>query len=335
MPESLRRGAILFVVILVVLRGGVLAAPHEFPTRPLKIVVYTNPGGLIDISARKIAQILEDRYVKESVVVENKRGAGGLVALQHVLRQPADGHTVFALTSSVISKAVASRQEQRLSQLEMVARLVDDYECIIVREGGEIRDFPSLVQSLRTAGKRVLWAGPAVGGTDHLFALKVWGAVGGKATWIPYKSGGEALAALLGGHAEVYVGNPQDIQGRRGLRILAVSSPERLVQYPEIPTVAELAETLDGADYSESLRVALKELSGESLWRGVALRRGTPPAVRTPLLELLEQVSRDAEWRKFVEEAGAEAVFQTGEEFQAAVTQQMANDKAVFQSIVR
>jgi putative tricarboxylic transport membrane protein len=288
----------------------------DFPSKPLRFVVYTNPGGLIDVSARKIAQVLEDGIVQTPVVVENKKGAGGLVAMQHVLRQPADGHTLFALTSSVISKTVDAKQQKRLAGLEMLARVVDDYECLIVREEGKYADLQSLNAAVQDPSVKTIWAGPAVGGTDHLFALKYWNQVGGKGVWIPYKSGSEALAALMGGHAEVYVGNPQDVIGRQGLKILAVASPERLERFPEVATFQELG---------------MQKLTGESLWRGFAVRKGTPEGRKQELIKLLKKVNESTAWKSFVQDGGAVNVFEIGQAFQKIVDAQLKSDAELLQ----
>ncbi|MCB0321424.1 MAG: hypothetical protein KDD60_10910, partial [Bdellovibrionales bacterium] len=117
----------VFVWFALFLNGNAYA---DFPSKPIKFIVYTNPGGVIDVSARKLAIELEHLGIQYPVVVENRKGAGGMVAIQHVLRQPADGHTVLALTSSVVSKAIESHNEGRLRELEMLVRLVDDYECL-------------------------------------------------------------------------------------------------------------------------------------------------------------------------------------------------------------
>lgn len=115
--------------------------------------------------------------------------------------------------------------------------------------------------------------------------------------------GGAAVAALLGEHGVVYVGNPEDVRGRPDLHIAAVSARERLELYPDVPTLPEL-----GCD-----------LPGEIMWRGFAVRRDTPPDVIDYLESLLEKISRDDEWLSFVEMNAAKAVFYGHEEFTALV----------------
>ena len=107
-------------------------ARATYPDRPIHIMVYTKPGGLIDVTARMIAQIAQKNYTKVPVIVENKKGAGGLVALSVLNRKPADGYTVLGMTSSVISKAIRAQQEELLNEVHYLARVVSDYEAVIV-----------------------------------------------------------------------------------------------------------------------------------------------------------------------------------------------------------
>ncbi|MCB0340426.1 MAG: tripartite tricarboxylate transporter substrate binding protein, partial [Bdellovibrionales bacterium] len=271
----------------------------------------------MDITARQLAQVLQDKYLHVPVVVENKKGAGGLVALNHVLSQPSDGYTLFGLTSSVISKAVQARQHARLDGLHYLARLVTDYECLITSSGSEISDFETLVQSGRANPGSQIWAGPAAGGTDHIFAQKVWNKLGISAKWIPYRSGGEALAAILGKHAHVYVGNPQDVVGRSDLRIAAVAAPNRLSHFKDAPTFEELG---------------YPELTGEMLWRGFAVRKGVEEARVEFLESVLSRAIKDPQWIKFIESANVQSTFDTAENFEQIVRQQIVSDREFFHS---
>ncbi|MDP6401093.1 MAG: tripartite tricarboxylate transporter substrate-binding protein, partial [Candidatus Marinimicrobia bacterium] len=96
--KSTLKFLILFFLLFGIVFGG-------FPDKPIKIVVYTGPGGLIDITARKFASVA-DKYVDATFVVENKPGAGGIVALKKVLQAPEDGYNLYACTKSNIAKFI-------------------------------------------------------------------------------------------------------------------------------------------------------------------------------------------------------------------------------------
>ena len=254
--------------------------------------------------------------MKQPVVVENKAGAGGIVALSHVSRQPADGHTVFGLTSSVISKIVSSKRERDLSKLQFVSRLVEDYECLITKKGVGLDSVEQMVAQAK-AGKQI-WVGPASKGTDHLFAVKFWKAAGVKGTWVPYSSGSEAIAALLGGHGAVYVGNPADTVGRPDLQVIAVASPKRLEKFPNAKTFEELG---------------MSSLTNESLWRGFAVRKGTDPKVVAQLEGLFEKLSKDKEWEEFLKNGNVNPVFDTSSSFSELVKAQIEADKSLISNL--
>ena len=298
-----------FCLLLLCTSAQNVAAETNFPKRPIHIVVYTDPGGLIDITARRLASIIE-KDIDQPVIVENKKGGGGIVALSHILRRPADGYTIFGLTSSVISKVVAARQDKKINELQMLARVVSDYECLIARENSSIDSLDKLISAAKN--DKQIWVGPAFGGTDHLFAMRTWDALGIQATWIPYRSGNQALAALLGRHGDVYVGNPQDVSGQPDLKIIAVASPARLEQFPDVPTFEELG---------------FSTLSGESLWRGFAVKSGTPKAVVTKIEQLFKKATSDPEWVEFVQSGNMIPSFDTGENFKQIVAQQIEKDK--------
>lgn len=302
----------LSLIFLTLLLLNQSIARAEFPEKPITIVVYTAPGGLIDVTARFVANIAKKKYTDVPVIVQNKKGAGGVVATTYTLSKPSDGYTVLGITSSLISKMIKSGQEDKLDQLHFLSRMVVDYESLIVNPKKGLADFSELLQSAQNMPGSQIWVGPDAGGTDHIFAKKFWATANINAKWIPYRSGGEAVAALLGGHGQVYVGNPQDVKGRPDLKVAAVAAPERLDKFPEAPTFAEL-----GFD----------RLTGESLWRGFAVKADTPDSVVRALEDLLRKVSQDPEWIKFCKNGDVLPVFDVGQEFKQIVYDQREQDR--------
>ncbi|MFC1832192.1 Bug family tripartite tricarboxylate transporter substrate binding protein, partial [Thermodesulfobacteriota bacterium] len=150
-----------------------------------------------------------------------------------------------------------------------------------------------------------IWVGPAAGGNDHIMAMKTWNAAGIKAKWIPYASGGKAMAALLGGHGVVYVGNPQDVIGRPDLKVAVISSPERLGgDFADVPTFKE---------------VGIEGLDNEILWRGFMAKKGMPEEAKAFYHDLFDKVNNDAEWQEYVQRGGAVPLFDKEDKFLATV----------------
>jgi len=235
-----------------------------FPDKPVTVIVYTGPGGLIDITARKFVDVAS-KYTDATFVVENKPGSGGIVAMKRLLQLPADGYTIFACTKSNISKIVSSGGEAYIDGIDWAALMMADPECIITHKKQKVNSWDDLLQDAKAKKGDQLWLGPANGGLDHVTALKIWDEAGIKAKWIPFKSGGKARAALLGEQGVAYIGNPREVLGNDDLQIAAVSSVKRLPQFPDVPTFNEMG---------------IKNLDNEFMWRGFVLKKGTSSEIR-------------------------------------------------------
>ena len=285
--------------ISVVLLAGVMAlsaacAFAAYPERPIHVVNYVAPGGLMDVTSRKFISIAA-KYTDATFVVENVTGAGGLVGLGHVLQQPADGYTVFAPTTAVVNKVISSKKsvDELIWSMEWVAMLMRDPECIIGAAEGEFNTFEKVVADAKAKNGAQLWSGPAPGGNDHVLALKVWDTVGIKGKWVPYKSGPEAMMGTISGQSVAYVGNPADMAGRPGYKILALCRAERLPQFPDAPTFKELG---------------YEGLDNEIMWRGFAIKKGAPEEALVWWENLNKRVAADPEWREYLTRDGIEPV---------------------------
>lgn len=277
-------------------------AQAAYPDRPISIIVHTKPGGAIDLTARVVAKVSR-RYTDVPMVIENRYGGSGAVAMRAVLGSEPDGYTLLAAPATFVSTVQITQSDFGMDDFYFLACLTEAPEALITNRNSDVVTFEDIVADARAKGGRQIWVGPGVGSLDHLMAIKTWDKVGITATWVPYDGGGAAIAALLGEHGVVYVGNPEDVKGRPDLHIAAVSARERLELYPEAPTLLELGY----------------DLPAEIMWRGFAIKQGTPPDVVAYLEDLLRNVSQDEEWLTFVEANSAKAVFYGHDEFTALV----------------
>lgn len=279
-------------------------AAARFPVKPIKIIVYTGPGGAIDRTAREFSNVAQ-RYVDATFTVENKDGAGGIVAIGEVLARGADGYTLLACTKSNIAKLVATGHN--VDGLAWLAMMISDPECVIARSDSPPETWAKLIADARARPGEQLWVGPATGGADHVMALKTWDAVGISAKWLPCKSGGAARAALLGGQAVAYVGNPSETIGNDRLRVLAVSGQQRLARFPNVPTFGELG---------------IASLDNEVMWRGFAIRKETAPEILAWYDRLFRQVTADPQWQSMWQQNGMTTDYIPRDEFTAIVNQE-------------
>ncbi|MEZ4743798.1 MAG: tripartite tricarboxylate transporter substrate binding protein [Bdellovibrionota bacterium] len=277
-----------------------VAHGQEFPKRPIKLIVYTKPGGAIDVFARKFEKIAA-KYHKGKILIVNKPGAGGIIAMKKLQAAKSDGYTIGAITKSVIGKMATNAGEFKLDSLTWLGLLVSEPEAIIVNNNTPLNDWKKVVQHNQSSNGNQLWVGPSPGGNDHIFATKLWEKVGLKAKWIPYSGGGKAMTALLGNHGDVYVGNVSDIVGKPNLKAIAIANKARLKgEWSNIPTLSELG---------------ISGFEGEDMWRGFVAPKNLDPQASKFYKDLLNKVTKDADWNKFISKSGATALLVEGSAF--------------------
>jgi hypothetical protein len=183
--------------------------------------------------------------------------------------------------------------------------VVIDPEVLITNRHSKVRTLEEIISDALAKKGRQKWLGPLVGGVDHLMALKTWDHLGIHGEWIPFEGGSDALAALMGKHGTVYVGNPVDVKGRPDLMLAAVAARERLPEFPNTPTFSEKGFGLEE----------------EVLWRGYALKKGTNQQAVKYLTNLFEKVTQDSAWIQFIRSTSAQPVLLTPEPFTAMVNE--------------
>ncbi len=303
-------------LILLLWMGSFVVYGSTFPKKPIKIIVYTKPGGAIDVFARKF-QAIAKKYTSATFVVVNKPGAGGVIAIKHVRKRRNDGYTIAAVTKSNIGKIVSSNSKINIEDFDWMAMMVSDPEAIIVNRNSKINTWQKVVEDAKKQKGKQIWVGPASGGNDHIMALKTWSKAGIKAKWIPYAGGGKAMAALMGGHGLVYVGNPGDVVGKPDLAIAAISSEKRLSgAFSSVPTFKELG---------------IQDFSSEIMWRGFMAKKGIPSEASAFYDDLFRKVNNDAEWKKYITSRGADPVYYGRKQF-ASIIQR---DKVDFTTTLR
>lgn len=249
-----------------------------YPNKPITIVVHSKPGSSIDLMSRKFAD-LAGKYCSEPFIIENHSGTQGIVAMQYVVDRKADGYTLLGVTKSFLSTLLVNKSNVAISDFLFLANMVSDPEAIITNKQRGFKSINDVVVREKKLNDKQIWIGPGTGSRDHLMAMKCWESMGIKAQWVDYKSGQQAVLAMLRNEAPVYVGNPSDILGKDDLQVLAIAADNRLQNMPQVPTFKE-----EGYDINESM------------WRGFAIKKGTSPQAVKYLSNVLKKVSQDPEW---------------------------------------
>lgn len=266
---------------------------QNFPNRPIRLVVPYPPGGPSDATARTISVQLS-RELGQPVVVENRPGAGAVVGAQNVLNAPHDGYSLF-MASNIISTGKALYPNlpfDPLRDFRAVAGIFKSPHVIVVSSSFPGNNVSDLIRYAKEQGKAMNYASSGVGtmpqlGTEHFKQL-----TGAPMLAIPYKGSGPALTAVSSGEVPVYFDILMSAQGKLHggrLKPLAVTSRERVPQFPDIPTVIE--QGVEGFElYS---------------WFGIVVPSDVPDAVVKRLNEGINNAMSSAEFKKQLDSLAA------------------------------
>ena len=255
------------------------AQSQAWPTRgPIRLICQFPPGGLVDTVARLIAPHLQ-QALSQTVLVENRPGAGGLVGTDFAARQNPDGYSLLVSHASVHVYATATRNKMpfdAIADFTHMAMLVEAPMVLLVRPQSPFKTLADYVAAARV--KPVRYGSSGIGSANHLFGemLKIEGNAP-MHDHVPYQGSAPALAELLGGQIDSVLDpittNVDQLRGG-SLRALAVSTPARLPGLPDIPTFAE---------------AGFPSLTG-SQWLGMSAPKGLPAPIAQRLTSLMPEI---------------------------------------------
>jgi tripartite-type tricarboxylate transporter receptor subunit TctC len=236
---SIARSLVAGVALL-----AVTAAAQTFPNRPVTLTVGFAPGGATDTAARIIAQKLGEN-IGQSVVVENKAGAGGNIAAQHIATAAPDGYTIHL--SSVGPLTVAPHMVKNLTydprrDIAPITMGVVFPNVFVVPASLPAKTLADFVALARQKPGQLSYGSSGIGGAGHLAGELFKQRAGIELVHVPYKGGGPAMADLLAGRVDMYPGPPSTVAPHietGKLRAIATTGAQRAPSMPKVPTVAE------------------------------------------------------------------------------------------------
>jgi len=304
---------------LVTLLFSLLALP-ALAQPSLKMMIPANPGGGWDQTGRNLAVAMQSAKLVSSVQFENKGGAAGIIGLAQFANQAkGDPNAVMIGGMVMVGGIILGKSAVNLSQVTPIARLTSEWEVIVVPAGSPIKTMAELVKMLKDNPGKVSWGGGSAGGTDHILAGLIAKAVGVdavKVNYVPYKGGGEAVAAILGGHVTVGVSGIGEFaeQVKAGkMRALAQSSPAKL------DGIASLKE--QGIDV---------ELGN---WRGIFGAPGITPQQRDALVKLVKDATETPAWKATLEKLGWTSVFLGGDDYSKFIDEDIKRVGGIIESL--
>ena len=285
-------------VLLASLVAVVAAAAHaqSWPDRPITMIVPFPPGGVADTVARPVAEAL-GRELKQSVVVENRAGAGGALGIGVASRAAPDGYTVLLSLSSISILPEADRILDRkpayqLSQFKPIARFTADPTVLVVRADAPWKTFAEFLADVRAHPGKYNYGSSGNYGTMHVPMEMLKAEAGFRMTHIPYTGAGPAVVALLAGQVDALASGPatvvQQIQAGK-LRALAHWGDHPLSALPDVPSLKQLGHPVQFAQWSalfvpaataddivKKLRAAAAKAAADPTVRQVIAKAGSP-----------------------------------------------------------
>lgn len=271
--------------------AGAVAATEPYPTKTVRLVVGFAAGGPTDIPARFIADKLSG-ILGRRVVVENKTGAGGMLATRDVLAQEADGHTLLLCTHFESINVVMYRNPGfKLSDLAPISLISKYYYGLTLSPAIPADTLEDFLAYARAHPGGVSYATIGSGSAQEILARQLEVLAGIRMTKIPYRSGTQVVQDMIGGRVHFYVAPTLAVMPyheNRQLKVLAVSSPERLKTAPQIPSLKEM-----GIDF---VRFG---------WLGICAPAGTPKPIIDLLNRHIVSIVETPEYRTLIENGGS------------------------------
>jgi tripartite-type tricarboxylate transporter receptor subunit TctC len=323
-----RRQFLKGTLALPALAGGGFVAPawgqERWPTRNITMVVPFPPGGQADLAARPIAAALE-KILGQSVIVENRGGAGGAIGNAAVAKAEPDGHTILMTLSSLAVLPESERLFGRtpsyeVSQLAPVARVLADPTVLGVPADAPWKTLKELVDDAKKRPGQIPYGSSGPYGTLHVSMEMFATAAGIKLLHVPYRGAGPAVTGLLSNQIQALASAPGVFKPHVDagkVRILANWGAERVPAFPDVATFKELGYA-DVEFY---------------IWAGLFGPKGLPEPIMTRLRTAMKGAMSDAEVRKIFENAGSPPAYQDAPDFARFVETDSARLIAAVQKI--
>lgn len=311
-------GKRFFSFVVAVALSALASTLHAQPS--VKMMIPANPGGGWDQTGRHLAAAMQSVKLVSSVQFDNKGGAGGTIGLaQFVNSAKGDPNAIMIGGMVMVGAIYLDNAPVNLTMVTPLARLTGEYEIIVVPASSPHKTMADLVKAFKANPGGVSWGGGSAGGTDHILVgliAKEAGVDPAKINYVPFKGGGEAIAAIVGGHVTAGVSGigefAEQIKGGR-MRSLAVSSPSRVDSF----------QTLK----EQGLNVELAN------WRGVFGAPGITTAQRDALIKIVRGATESKAWKDTLEKLGWSPIYLGGDAYKKFVDEDTKRIAGIIDSL--
>lgn len=273
-----------------------MAQAQNYPSKPVTVVVPYGPGGAADLAARTLANEAPE-YLGKNLLVVNKTGAGGVVGSNFVVRSRPDGHTLLMsrVGSQATVPAINKTIPYKWDDYTFLGLVEKNPFVLGVNSASKYQTFDDIKAAI-ARGERLTYASAGVGTLLHMAVLILLDDIGAPSdalTHVPFKGGGGATTAVVGGHAELIFHNLSGLAGAiesKQIRPLLVTTPERFATIPDTPTASEKGHP------------NLENVIG---WTGVWGPKNLPDNVKAKWVDVLGKLSKDESWIATTEKLGS------------------------------
>jgi len=300
----------VLAIALLLAASGVMAQPY--PSRPVRIIVPQSPGASTDITARLVAQGLNEAF-KQPVIVDNRPGSSGIAGTELVARAAPDGYTLMVVASSFSINPALDRKlpYDSIRDFTTVTQLSKFPNMLAAHPSTPVKTLQDVIALAKAKPGQVTYASAGVATGTHMTAELLRYMTKIDLLHVPYKGGGPAMTAAMGGQTQLLVATSVGLlpHVRAGkLRAIAVTSTKRSAAAPEIPTFAESG--VPGYEHEP--------------WNGMFGPAGMPKAILARVNADVVRVLNTPEAKKVLEGDGADVVGNTPEQFGTVLKAEIA-----------
>ena len=300
------------VLSVALLLAGTGAMAQQYPARPIRIIVPQSPGASTDITARLVAQGLNEAF-KQPVIVDNRPGSSGIAGTELVARAAPDGYTLMVVASSFSINPALGRKlpYDSIRDFTTVVQLSKFPNMLAAHPSAPVKTLQDVIALAKAKPGQITYASAGVATGTHMTAELLKYMTGIDLLHVPYKGGGPAMTATMGGQTQLLVATSVGLlpHVRAGkLRAIAVTSARRSAVAPDIPTIAESG--VPGYEHEP--------------WNGMLGPAGIPKAVLARINAEVVRALNTPEAKKVLEGDGADIVGGTPEQFGAVLKAEIA-----------
>ena len=260
----------------------------DYPKKPINYIIPFGPGGESDITARHQQPFFKEKF-SQDLVISYKPGGGGAVGWSQLNSSKGDGYTIMGINlPHIIVKPMQKDVGFKTDDITGVYMFHYTPDALVVRSDSEFKTLQDVIDYAKSNPGKLTLSGSGKGTANHLAQVRFDSMAEIKTTYVAFKGTGKAVAALLGNQVKAEWGYTSVGAKHEGkVRLLAVAMEERHPKFPDVPTFKELGFDLVSGAY-----------------RGIAVPKSTPEAVRVKLSEMIGEINADPEFRKRMENDG-------------------------------